>query len=308
MPKFSIIVPVYNVEEYIGDCLESIINQTEKDFEVIVVNDGTKDKSIEIAKKYPVKIVEEENKGLSAARNLGVKHAKGDYIIFIDSDDYIEKDLLKELSNAIKDKPDIVRYQIQEVYDDKRVVKHEEKGFETCNGEKAFSEICKYYCVESACCYCYRRKFFVSNKFLFKEGTYHEDFGLIPLVIMKAKSVKSIEYIGYNYRQREDSIMTSQNYSKVKKKVDDFLTHYIFLITEINKEKVNAQYFKSFISNSLILKITELNKEDYKKYKKILKQERVYDNLLTDTFARKIKKIIAMKSPKLMKNIIRKVK
>ena len=100
MPKFSIVIPVYNVEDYIKECLDSIMNQTFKDYEVIVVNDGTKDNSMDIVKKYKVKTINQENGGLSAARNNGAKHAKGEYLLFIDSDDTIEPDLLKELNNV----------------------------------------------------------------------------------------------------------------------------------------------------------------------------------------------------------------
>lgn len=303
MVKFSIIIPVYNVEDYISECLLSVLNQSEKDFEVIVVNDGSKDKSIDIAKKYPVKIINQENQGLSAARNTGVKHAKGEYILFLDSDDYIEKDLLKQLKKELKDKPDIIRFQIQETFSDGRIIKYEENAFKTCKGEKAFEKICAYHFVENAWCYCIKRKYYLNNEFQFKKGTIHEDYGLIPLVIIKASRVKSISYIGYNYRQRENSIMSTNTYDKTKKKVSDFLTHYIYLTTEINKTKLDSRYFKSFISNSLILKITELKGKDYKEYKKILKEEKVYDNLLEDTTKRKIKKKLAKISPRLMKII-----
>lgn len=303
MVKFSIIIPVYNVEDYISECLLSVLNQSEKDFEVIVVNDGSKDKSIDIAKKYPVKIINQENQGLSEARNTGVKHAKGEYILFLDSDDYWEKDLLKNLKKELKDKPDIIRFQIQETYSNDKVIKYEETPFKTCKGEKAFEKICSYHFVENAWCYCIKRKYYLNNEFCFKKGTIHEDYGLIPLVIIKASRVKSISYIGYNYRQRENSIMSTNTYEKTKKKVNDFLTHYIYLITEINKTKLDSKYFKSFISNSLILKITELKGKDYKEYKKILKEEKVYDNLLEDTTKRKIKKVIAKISPRLMKRI-----
>ena len=117
MPKFSIIVPVYNVEEYIDDCLKSIFNQSFKDFEVIVVNDGTKDNSMDIVKNYDVKVINQENAGLSAARNTGVKSSTGEYLLFIDSDDYIEKDLLKNINNNLKDNPDVLRFQIKEIFD-----------------------------------------------------------------------------------------------------------------------------------------------------------------------------------------------
>lgn len=300
MKKFSIIIPVYNVEEYIKECLDSVFNQTFKDYEVIVINDGTKDNSMDIVKKYDVKLINQENQGLSMARNNGVKHAKGEYIIFLDSDDSIDEHLLEELDKATEDKPDVIRFQIRETYENKPSIDFNEEGFNTCKGEKAFEKIVKYHFVENAWCYAIKRSYYENEKYEFAKGMIHEDFGLIPLVIMKAPRVKSISYVGYNYRQRENSIMSNPNYEKTKKKVNDFLKHYTYLITEINKTNLDSRIFKSFISNSLIIKITELKKKDYKEYKKILKEEKVFDNLLTDTLSRKIKKVLIKISPKLV--------
>ena len=300
MPKFSIIVPVYNVEKYLRKCLDSIKKQTFKDYEVIIVNDGTKDNSMEIAKEYPYKIVNQKNQGLSVARNTGVKQATGEYLIFIDSDDYIEKDLLKKINNSLKNNPDVVRYQIKEVYENEiNEQKFNEKYFNNKTGEEAFKLISKYHFVENAWCYAIKRKYYQKEKFTFKPGTIHEDFGLIPLVIIKAKTVNSISYIGYNYLQRKNSIMSDSNYQKTKKKVDDFYNHYKYLKDEIEKTNIDAKIFKSFIANSLILKITELNIKDYKLYKKKLKEDNVYNDILSDNIPRKLKKIFLKISPKI---------
>ena len=113
-PLISVIIPVYGVEKYISQCLESVINQTYKNIEVIVINDGTKDNSASIAKEYSkqdfrVKVYDFENSGLSAARNRGVSLAKGDYIAFLDSDDYVAPNMYEELiNNALKTDADIV--------------------------------------------------------------------------------------------------------------------------------------------------------------------------------------------------------
>ena len=299
MPKFSIIIPVYNVEKYIEKCLDSIFNQTLKDFEIIVVNDGTKDKSIELIKNYDIKIINQKNQGLSAARNRGVKEATGEYLLFLDSDDYLEKDTLKELNKSLKNNPDIVRFQIREVYEDGKTINYEEIPFDNKSGVEAFKLITKYHFVENAWCYAIKRKYYLEEKFSFRVGTYHEDFGLTPLVILKANKVNSISYIGYNYIQRQGSIMNIKDYNKTKKKVEDFYNHYLFLLEEAKKTNLDTTYFKSFISNSIILKITELNNHDYKKYKKILKKAKVYDNLVSDSILRKIKKKIISISPKL---------
>lgn len=305
MPKFSIIVPVYNVEKYIKKCLDSIFNQSFKDFEVIVVNDGTKDNSMDIVKKYDVKVINQENSGLSEARNTGVKSAKGEYIIFLDSDDFIEKDLLKEINDSLKNKPDVVRFQIQDYKDGKVTNKYNEEPFKNLDGVEALKKITNYHYVENAWAYAIKRSYYEKEKFSFKKGTYHEDFGLTPLIIIKAKKVNSIDYLGYNYVQREGSIMSSKDYEKTKKKVEDFYNHYKYLISEVDKLKVDTTYFKSFISNSLILKITELKSNEYKEYKRKLKEEKVFDNTLSDTISRKIKKMLVKVSPKLYYKIMK---
>ena len=304
MPKFSIIVPVYNVEEYIDKCLKSIFNQTYKDFEVIVVDDGTKDNSMDIVNKYDVIVVKEKNSGLSTARNNGVKKAKGEYLLFVDSDDYLEKDLLKNINDNLSDNPDVLRFQIKEVDADKET-NYNEEGFDTTNGADAFNKISKYHYIENAWAYAINRKYYLDNNYKFKDGSYHEDFGLIPLVIIKANTVKSISYIGYNYRQRYNSIMNNNDYEKTKKKVKAFLNHYKYLIKEIDKLNIESSVFKSYISNSLIIKICELKGNDYKEYKKVLKELNVYDNVLSDTLVRKIKKVFFKISPKLSIKLIK---
>ncbi len=299
MPKFSIIVPVYMVEDYIEKCLESIRNQKFKDYEVLIIDDGTKDKSIDIAEKYPYKIIHQKNQGLSAARNKGVSLAKGEYLIFLDSDDYIDNNFLEKINASLKNKPDIVRYQVRDVYLDGRSHEYREPGFTNLTGDVAFSRIVKYHYVENAWCYAIKRSYYLKENFTFQKGSYHEDFGLIPLVIMKATSVNSISDCIYNYVKRDGSIMNSKDYSKTIKKVDDFYKHYHYLMEEINKTDLDSLIFKSFISNSLILKITELNNKDYKIYLKKLREEDVFQNLLVTTFTRKLKKLFLFISPKM---------
>lgn len=299
MPKFSIVIPVYNVEQYIKRTLDSVFNQTYKDYEVIVVDDGSTDKSIEIAKNYDVKIIHSKHVEVSEARNIGEKKAKGEYLIFLDSDDYWDKDLLKEIEKALKNDPDLVRFQIRTVMDTGEKTDYEEETFEGLNGEEAFSRIVKFHYIESIWCYAIKRKYYDGEKFQFKKDTIHEDFGLTPLVVRKARRVNCISYIGYNYYRRQGSIMNTPSYQWTKRKVHDFLIHYVFLMKEIEKVKGDKTIFKSFVANSMIMKICELDKKEYKEYKKILKEERVYDNLLTDTLSRKLKKFIVKIDPKL---------
>ena len=305
MPKFSIIIPVYNVEKYLKKCLDSVFNQTYKDYEVIVVNDGTKDNSMDIVKDYDVKVINQKNQGLSAARNAGVKKATGEYLIFLDSDDYWKKGLLKELSKSLKNNPDLIRFQINEVYEDGKTISYPEESFTNLSGPDAFKKIVKYHFVENACIYAIKRNYYIKNKFKFEENRIHEDFGLIPLIIMKADVVNSISYLGYNYYQRQGSTMNSMTYEKTKRKVSDMYYFYKVLELEADKMKCNTTVFKSFITNSMILKITELNNKDYHEYLKKLKKDKAFDNILADSFPRKIKKICLKISPKLFWKIMR---
>ena len=304
MPKFSIIIPVYDVEKYIKKCLDSVFNQTYNNYEVIVVNDGTKDNSMEIVKNYNVITINQKNQGLSMARNNGVKKAKGEYLLFLDSDDYLEENTLEEINKALDSKPDIVRFQIKEVGSEVNK-NYPEEPLNNLNGENAFKRIVNYHFVENAWCYAIKREYYMDNNFEFKKGTVHEDFGLIPLVIIKAKQVTSIPYIGYNYLQRPNSIMGDKDYNKTLKKVEDMYNHYNYLLKEINNTSLDKTYFKSYIANSILLKICDLKNKDYKKYLKKLKKEKIFTNLLTDTLARKIKKILISISPKIYFKLFR---
>ena len=125
--KISVIVPVYNVEEYLGKCLNSLVNQTLKDIEIIIVNDGTKDNSEKIINKFlkkynNIKYYKKENGGLSSARNYGISKASCKYIGFVDSDDYIDKTMYERLYNKIiSDDYDVALCDLYRVYDEKLV-------------------------------------------------------------------------------------------------------------------------------------------------------------------------------------------
>ena len=310
--KFSLIIPAYNVEKYIKKCLDSVLNQTYNNYEIIIINDGSTDNTSKILESYKsnkkIKIINQENKGLSNARNTGVSNAKGDYILFIDSDDFIEKELLEILNKTIKDE-DLVRFQIRILYETNKIIKeYKEETFNNLNGIEAFNKLSKYNLVELAVCYAYKKDTFLKNNYKFEEKTYHEDFGLIPYIIISSKKVTSINYIGYNYLQRKNSIMNNTDYEKEIKKSNDVLKHYKNLIKWSQNIEGDLTIYKSFIANSVILKSLNLKEKDYKNYIKKLKEYKVYDNLLTNNKENKIKKILIRISPKLYYKIIRGLK
>ncbi len=298
MIKYSFIVPVYNTSKYLKKCLDSLAGQTFKSFEIIIVNDGSTDNSknviSEYKKKYKnIKVVNQKNGGLSMARNNGVKEATGKYLIFIDSDDYVETNLLKEVDNEIDDS-EVLRFQvITEDEDGGNVKAYNEEPFNEMKGYDAFKYISEYHFVEPAWCYVYKTDYYLKNKFSFKKDVYHEDFGLIPYVIYKARKVKSIDYVGYHYVQRNGSIMNNNDYKKTVKKAFDMLEQYKTLrlfSKNIGKKNNYDDYYLSYISNSVIVKARELKKDERKVYVHELNKLKVFDGVLVNTKIRKLKK------------------
>ncbi len=304
--RFSVIVPVYNVEKYLPKCLDSVINQTNQDFELIVVNDGTKDNSQNIideyAKKYPNKIKSfiKENGGLSDARNFGVERATGEYIVFVDSDDYIDKQLLEKLEEEIKNNVlvDVIGYNfinLDENYEKTDVVTKPNKY--NLTGEQAIIELVlgKQY-FEPAWGFSYRLDYWKKNCFNYMKGIYHEDFALTPLVIIKAEKVSFIDFDGYYYIKNKNSITRSINVEKEKRLAQDFLKGYDYLSEEIKKVNVSNEYakklFMSYIANSIIYKLGNISPELQKWYREELKIRNVQKYIMQDTFKRKIRKCL----------------
>lgn len=313
MIKYSFIVPVYNTEKYLKKCLDSLVNQTYKDFEIIVVNDGSTDKSSSIISKYQKKykniiVIDKENEGLSMARNRGVQKSSGKYIIFVDSDDYVSNKLLEEVDKKIDDS-DILRFQIateDEGYT--KINEYHEEEFESMCGYDAFKYLSSYHFVEPAWCYVIRKNYYIENKFSFKKGVYHEDFGLIPYVIYKARKVKSIDFIGYYYIQRNGSIMNNNDYKKTVKKAFDMLEQYKTMrlfAKNINRKNNLDDYFLSYISNSVIVKARELKKDEKKVYINELKKLNVFDGVLVNTRIRRFKKFLMKHNLNLYLKVVR---
>ena len=128
--RFSIIVPVYNVEKYLSKCIQSLIDQDYNDYEILLIDDGSTDKSGIICEQYAKKyeniyVFHKKNGGLSDARNYGLQKALGDYILFVDSDDWIKKDILKEFSDIIENNKavDVIETRFIEVYKNEEIVK-----------------------------------------------------------------------------------------------------------------------------------------------------------------------------------------
>lgn len=303
MPKISVIVPVYNTEKYIEKCLDSILMQEYDNYEIIVVNDGSTDNSKKIIEKYEkkyhekIKLFSKENGGLSDARNYGVSKAKGEYLCFIDSDDYIAKDLFKSLEKYIDNEIDLIKYKcilVDENY--KEIEKIDGPNFECDTGEGGFNKLCFHdKLIEPAWLYLCRREYFIENNFEFPVNKYHEDFAIIPFMIISAKTVVSTDIYGYYYVQSANSITRNGNAEKTKKRAYDMLEHYDNLIkklSEKNFQKITLDNFKVYMSNCLILKFEELPKKYQKEYIKEIKKRKIIDNIKSKNIKQLIKKIL----------------
>ena len=211
--KFSIVVPVYNVEAYLDDCLRSLQTQDYSDYEVICVNDGSTDGSRRILtaweKRLPqMRVIDRTNGGLSAARNTGLQAAIGDYAVFVDSDDWVEPAMLNQLAEEANGE-DMICFACRRTDNNAHDTLHPEQsgGWEYYNRHALEHREVAFVCVWQRC---YRREFFIENRLYFREGILHEDNEFTPRACLKAKKTKVIPDVLYNYRVRPGSIMTTR--------------------------------------------------------------------------------------------------
>lgn len=210
--KVSIIVPVYNVENYLAKCLDSLVNQTLQDIEILVINDGSKDRSEDIIEyyeqKYPAKIkaFTKENGGLSDARNFGIDRATGDYIGFVDSDDYVTEKMFEEMFLlAEKYQTKMVIANIQKVDEYGKVtqkltqIPDMPEIIELNDHFSVFSDLSYF-----ACNKLFKRELFKQKRF--KKGVHFEDIQLIPQLLLECERIAQTQNFHYQYFERSDSI------------------------------------------------------------------------------------------------------
>ena len=210
MPKVSVIVPVYNVEKYIGKCLDSLVSQTLQDIEIIIVNDGSKDESERIIEQYRSKYadkityVKKENGGLSDARNYGMKYATGDYIAFLDSDDYVDVTIYEKLYNkAIDENCDYVECGFIWKYED-----HEDRDYDRDYRDKyellAYANVVAWNKL-------IKRDLLEEVGVEFPKGLRYEDVEFFYKLVPYIKKIGVVKECLINYVQRNNSIIKTQN-------------------------------------------------------------------------------------------------
>ena len=299
-PKISIIIPIYNVEKYLRECLDSCINQTLKDIEIVCIDDASPDNSIKIIEEYQakdsrIKIFRHEiNKNLGAARNTGLQAATGEYVWFVDSDDYIDTKACQILYDAIKEfDVDVLCFSALKFFDTNngREFIYDEYCHQGVQINKIYypktnwKEICFFNLNVSACMYLTKKN--AIKKLNFREGVWHEDTDFTPILLTSVDSFCYIPYTAYFYRKNPTSIMQtpmsqkkSEDLIKIleslgkfiidnKIKKEHFLYHYFIIeIYRISKALNSNIEIKPNNLNALV----DFNKKyltDLKKYKKI---------------------------------------
>lgn len=223
--RFSVIVPIFNVEDYLEKCVNSIINQSYQDYELILVNDGSTDRSGSICDSYAsqfkrVKVIHQQNAGVSDARNSGLKLAVGEYVIFIDSDDYIEPDSFDKFHTSLdkSGNPDVMIARAKKIYADRVFLTDQDLPFaKIVNGNKA--DVIKWMFVFSdnlwpSTSYVVRKSFIDDNNIEYLSGYLHEDIEWTFKIFLFAKTFTANEYYWYNRRMERPGSITNTKLSK----------------------------------------------------------------------------------------------
>lgn len=320
MIKVSIIVPFINGEDYLKECIENLQKQQYPDYEIILIDDGSKDNSKGIINNYlqnsKIKYyyLNDKTIGVGKARNFGIEKARGEYIMFVDVDDCIDENLLKYMEKYMNKNIDIIKYKLEIVNftdaskkdigkngidtskTNQNKVKRNEFEGKTIRGEEGFNKLCfedKY--LDSPCLYLIKKDMLKEKNLKFRENMYHEDFGLIPRLIVKAKSMVLTDYCGYYYVQTNESIMRNNNYEKELKKVEDKIEHYKNMVDFLEVfmlSKETKQNMKIYYTNSIILSLKNLNKIDRRKIEKRIKNLKMIENFKICNIKSFIKRIM----------------
>lgn len=233
---FSVIIPVYNTEKYLRECLDSVLSQDVMEMQIVCVNDGSTDNSLDILEEYQAKdsrviVISQKNKGLAGARNTGIKNAEGKYILFLDSDDLLYKGALGELLGKLKNNElEILLYDADCRYERKKTKAddykdgyyHRKRSYGgPMSGQAMFAEqvgnddLC-----DSACLMAIDRRWLIEKEIFFKQGMFYEDCLFVFQCFMIAEKVQHINRPLMIYRVREGSIMTSTpKYENIKSRL-----------------------------------------------------------------------------------------
>ena len=305
----TVIINVYNGEKYIRKCLDSIINQTYKDLEILIINDGSTDKTLSICKSYKdkrIRIITTKNQGLSLSRNVGLDNAKGDYIYFVDVDDFIELDTIEYLYKLSKKyKADITTCKALDIYDYNFEVKDNKENIEIISSRLML----KYVLLSTHKAVCIWNKLIKKELFnnLRFEARIINDMAFTHKLIMKTDNIVSGNKIKYYYLRNIDSITAKKaSLERLKDIYNVYVDRYYYVKKKYpnlieNNAALLQMIIKSYLKNNKELE-KYLNKENaLKLYKEVFTIKVLKCNI---KFREKIKIILFRISPKFNKFII----
>ena len=306
----TFVICAYNEEKNLHRLFENLVNQENQNFNIIFVNDGSTDNTLQIAKEYMIKnenciVISKKNTGLSDSRNMGTKYVKTPYFMYLDADDFLDRDAVDIIITKIKSvekKLDILKINVKSVSEEEVIVERnksvelqEVKGTEAIT---ALGFVDKLYMLPTV--YVFRTEYFRSNNFSFEYGRYHEDYGLIPFTVLLADNVTTTEETLYNYVLSKNSITRIKDNKKAIKKAEDTLYFYkqsMFAIDEIRKNnndgRITKEVYKKFkrlytigliekMKEMYVILQTEKNEEiknEIQKFFENVKKEKIYKNI-----------------------------
>ena len=271
----SIIIPIYNAEKYLERCLQSVITQTYKNLEIILINDGSKDNSKKICEEFKnkdsrIRLINKENEGVSTARNNGIDLITGEYVLFVDSDDWLEKEMCEILLNKIeKEKTDIVVCGYNNYYENKNELEHIEL--------KEYNKSFNYLISDDNTKYGgfpwnkLMKKEFIKNKFD-TDIYYYENL----LFFLKNSNINTkysvVKECLYNYCINDNSAVHTKKYSKRKTTTLEAIQRCINFLPEENVDAHKYIYINSYYNNFYLLKKNKMDFKCIEKYKENLKK------------------------------------
>ena len=288
----TIIVPVYNTAKFLNQCLHSILRQTYKNIELIVIDDGSTDESVDICEEIQrndqrISVIHQRNSGVSVARNNGVDVAKGEWIIFVDSDDFIDLEMVEKLYNAVK------KYDADYAVCGYACVSEEQKLIKEYVSEKEMvispSEALKMhylgkYTVNYVTQWGKIMRRNIWENLRFTQNIFYEDLEIMPKLLLKCNKIVVLNYIGYRYVQREGSIMHNE---KIKDKcyedaIKFFLQHILFYkehgldeIKEANIRLLLDKILTSDLHGTIPIAQTDYSRRVYQEYYQMMDKEKI---------------------------------
>ena len=262
-PLLTVVIPVYNVEKYLKRCIESILIQGWKNYDILLVDDGSTDHSPQICDDYVkaydfISVIHKENGGLSEARNTGISNAKGEYVYFPDSDDWIESSTFSDLAEVIEsDKYDIISFNREFVKGEDDLIVSDPVLTQVFEGKDAFVQMLKHsYITGFANDKIYRKSLFIDNNILFPSGKYYEDLGTNYKLFLSANKVYATNQKYYHYLiDNPDAITKSWNEQKLENMISFFKEIYysddVRLKLDFNELAIAKMFFVDGMTHSL---------------------------------------------------------